>query len=79
MGCVFRLSCNGFCEIPLELKMKNVLQKLIPSPIEMGREAIIVLVGVTVAAFVISNFPKWQKLIQDGSITVKDESGRVIF
>lgn len=59
--------------------MQGALRKLIPSPVEIGREAIIVLAGVTIAALVISYFPAWQKRIQAASITVKDETGKILF
>lgn len=57
----------------------DVLKKLIPTPIEIGREAIIVAAGVTVAALVIKMWPKWSDYIQGASITVKDERGNVLW
>lgn len=59
--------------------MQSALKKLIPSPLEIGREAIIVMAGVTIAALVISYFPAWQRRIQEASITVKDATGNVLF
>lgn len=59
--------------------MKSVLKQLIPSPLEIGREAIIVMAGVTIAALVINYFKPWQKAVQDASITVKDQSGNVLW
>lgn len=57
----------------------SALKKLIPSPLEVGREALIVIAGVTVAALVISRFPAWQKMIQNASITVRDQNNNILF
>lgn len=55
------------------------LKKIIPSAPEVGREALIVLGGVLLAAWILSRFPKLQKFVSDSSITVKDSKGNTIF
>ncbi len=55
------------------------LKKIIPTAPEIGREALIVLGGVLMAAWILSRFPKLQKFVSDSSITVKDSSGKPIF
>lgn len=55
------------------------LSKLIPAPIEVGREALIVLGGVLIAAFILSRFPKLSAFVSSQSITVKDSSNNILF
>lgn len=57
----------------------SLIKNVIPTPVQVAREGLIVLGGVLLAAFVISRFPKLQTFVQDASITVKDGSGKVIF
>jgi hypothetical protein len=63
----------------MTLPIKTVVKKLIPSPLEVGREAIIVLGGIVIAAWVISRYPALKKFVSDSSITVKDQAGKVLF
>jgi hypothetical protein len=55
------------------------LSKIIPSAPEMGREIIIVLVGVLGAAYILSRFPALQAFVTANSVTVKNTSGTVLF
>lgn len=55
------------------------LKKIIPSAPEIGREALIVLGGVLIAAFILSRFPKLQRFVSDNSVTVKDTQGNSLF
>lgn len=54
------------------------LKKIIPEPAAVAREALIVLGGIVIAAYVISKFPKLQQFIQSNSVTLKDSNGDVI-
>lgn len=50
--------------------MNQALKKLIPSPLELGRETIIVIGGALVAALIIGQLPSvrnWMKAQWDGS------------
>ncbi len=50
--------------------MNQALKKLIPSPLELGRETIIVIGGALVAALIIGQLPmvrNWMKAQWDGS------------
>jgi len=55
------------------------LPNFVPTPPEMGREIIIVLVGVLGAAFILSRFPKLQAFVSANSVTVKDGGGQTIW
>lgn len=57
----------------------QTLKKIIPGPVVMTREVIIVLVGVLGAALIISRFPALKKLVTESSITVKDDKGEVLY
>lgn len=55
------------------------LKKIIPSAPEIGREALIVLGGVLIAAFIISRFPSLKKFVTENSLTVNDTKGNNIY
>lgn len=55
------------------------LQKIIPTPVEVGREALIVLGGLLIAALILSRFPKVRDFVAGQSITVKDSRNNVLF
>ena len=55
------------------------IQKVIPKPTEIAREALVVLAGVLIAAYILSRFPKLQSFVASNSLTVKDDSGNLLF
>ncbi|WP_431068103.1 hypothetical protein [Ralstonia holmesii] len=56
------------------------MSKWIPSPHEIVREGIIVLGGVLIAAWVLSRMPSVKAWVQQqGTLTVKDPSGNVLY
>jgi hypothetical protein len=55
------------------------MNKFIPTLPELTREVLIVLVGLIGAAFVLSRFPALRDFVTGNSLTVKDESGKVLF
>jgi len=55
------------------------IKKIIPSGPEVAREALIVLGGVLIAAWILSRFPALQKFVTDNSITVKNKDGNVMY
>jgi hypothetical protein len=55
------------------------LEKIIPTGPEVGREIIIVLLGVLGAAFILSRFPQLQQFVTSNSLTVKNDQGAVLF
>lgn len=55
------------------------IKPMIPAPHQIVREALIVLGGVLIASYVLSRFPKVQAFVQSNSITVKDNSGIVLY
>jgi len=57
----------------------DFLKKVIPSPLEVAREGLIVLGGLLLAAYVISKFPAVQKFVAANSLTVNDGDGKVLF
>lgn len=57
----------------------KIIKDVIPGPVVLAREVIIVLVGVLGAALIISRFPALKKLVTDSSITVKDDKGDVLY
>lgn len=60
--------------------MKQIdLKKIVPPPTAVLREALIVLGGVLIAAWVISRFPKLKQFVSDASITVNDSQGNNIW
>lgn len=60
--------------------MKNIdIKKIVPPPTAVLREALIVLGGVLIAAWVISRFPALKKFVSDASITVNDSQGNNIW
>lgn len=77
MGCFVCMSFGRFSQILMELKMK--LKTIIPAPEAVLREGVIVLGGLLIAAFVISRFPKLQQFVTGNSITIKNQSGEVLY
>ncbi len=55
------------------------IKQIVPPPAAVIREALIVLGGVLIAAFIISRFPTLQAFVQDNSVTVKGQDGKVLF
>ena len=55
------------------------LSKIVPTVPEVAREGLIVLGGLLLAAYVLSNFPKIRDWVTAQSITVKDSSGRTLY
>ena len=55
------------------------LKTLIPTGPQVAREAIVVLAGVLIAAFILSRFPALQKFVTDNSLTVKRDDGQIMF
>jgi hypothetical protein len=56
-----------------------LIKKIIPSPFEVGREALIVLGGVLIAAYVLSKFPALQTFVTANSVTVKNSDGKTLW
>ena len=54
------------------------MDKFIPSLPELTREVLIVLVGLVGAAFILSRFPALRDFVTGNSLTLKDQSGRVL-
>lgn len=74
MGCIVFLSCQYLArEFVLNLK------SIIPTGPQVAREALIVLGGLLVAAFILSRFPKLQKFVTQNSLTIKDDKGNTIY
>ena len=55
------------------------LKSIIPTGPQVAREALIVLGGLLVAAFILSRFPKLQKFVTQNSLTIKDDKGNTIY
>jgi hypothetical protein len=55
------------------------LKKIIPTGPEVVREALIVLGGVLIAAWVLSKFPALQQFVASNSVTVKDGNGNTLW
>jgi|GEM_PF-6982594 hypothetical protein len=54
--------------------------KIVPTAPEVAREAVIVLGGILIAAYVLSRFPKIRDWVAAQSITVKDaKSGQTLW
>jgi hypothetical protein len=52
----------------------------IPTPVEVGRETLIVIGGVICAALILSRFPGLKSWIADqGAITLRDSQDRVLW
>lgn len=58
---------------------KIPIKEIIPPPVAVLREGLIVLGGVLLAAYVISRFPAVQKFVMANSVTVKTEDGQVLY
>lgn len=48
------------------------LKSILPTGTEVAREALVVLAGVLVAAFVLSRFPKLKTFVTGQSVTVHE-------
>lgn len=59
--------------------MNMNLTKIIPTGPEVLREALIVLGGVLIAAWVLSKFPALQQFVASNSVTVKDGNGNTLW
>lgn len=57
----------------------SLLKKVVPSPVAVVREGMIVLGGLLLAAYVISKFPAVQKFVAANSLTVKDSDGKILY
>lgn len=55
------------------------IRDVVPPPARIATEVLIVLGGVLGAAFIISQFPALQKLVQSNSVVVKSDKGEVLF
>jgi hypothetical protein len=58
---------------------KIPFDKIIPAPVSVLREGLIVLGGVLLAAWVLSRFPALQSFVRASSITVDDKAGNNLF
>lgn len=55
------------------------IKEIIPPPVAVMREGLIVLGGILIAAFIISRFPSLKTWVTDNSVTLKDgDTGRTI-
>lgn len=57
----------------------SFVKAIIPTGPEVLREAVIVLGGVLIAAYVLSRFPKLQAFVASNSVTVKDGNGNTMW
>lgn len=55
------------------------LREIIPPPVAVLREGVIVLGGLLIAAYVISRFPKLQAFVTGNSLTVKTDKGDILY
>jgi hypothetical protein len=55
------------------------INKFLPSAPEISREALIVLCGTVLAAWVISRVPALQQFVLSSSVTVKDGGGKTLW
>jgi hypothetical protein len=55
------------------------LSKVIPPPVAVVREGVIVLGGLLLAAFVLSRFPRLRDWVTAQSITVKDPNNNILY
>ena len=74
LGCVLFLPSRN-----LDREFLLNLKSIIPTGPQVAREALIVLGGVLIAAFILSRFPKLQKFVSDNSLTVKDAAGNNLY
>lgn len=51
----------------------------LPSVPQVSREAVTVLAGILIAAFVISRFPALKNFVEGNSLTVKDPNNKIYF
>lgn len=61
------------------VKIPAIVKEIVPGPTEILREAIIVLAGVLIAAYVLNKFPAAKKYVEDASVTVKDGKGNTLY
>ena len=61
------------------MKTPSFIKQVVPPPVAVLREGLIVLGGVLLAAYVISKFPAVQKFVMANSVTVKTEDGQVLY
>jgi hypothetical protein len=61
------------------MKKLDLLKQIVPPPVAVLREGLIVLGGVLIAAYVISRFPSVQKFVMANSVTVKTDDGQVVW
>lgn len=57
------------------MKIPPKVKAVIPTGPEVIREALIVLGGVLIAAYIISRFPALKNMVRESSITVDDSQG----
>ncbi len=57
----------------------SILKQIIPTPVQVAREGLIVLGGVLIAAFILSRIPALKDFVTAQSITVKDPNNNVLF
>jgi hypothetical protein len=55
------------------------IKQIIPGPVPVLREGLIVLGGILIAAFIISRFPALKSFVVDNSVTLKDQDGKVVW
>ncbi|MGZ8301210.1 MAG: hypothetical protein ACXW2U_00750 [Telluria sp.] len=55
------------------------LPAVIPPPVAVMREGLIVLGGILIAAFILSRFPKVRDWVGAQSLTVRDSNNNVLF
>lgn len=55
------------------------LTKIIPTGPEVAREAVIVLGGILIAAFILSRFPRLRDWVAAQSVTLKDDKGNTLW
>lgn len=61
------------------MNLAKTIPKIIPPPVAVLREGLIVLGGLLLAAYILSKFPNLQKFVVSNSITVKDSAGDVLY
>lgn len=55
------------------------IKAIVPPPTSVLREGLITLGGILLAAFIISRWPAAKKFVESNSLTVKDDTGNVLF
>lgn len=63
----------------MKMNLAKTIPKIIPPPVAVLREGLIVLGGLLLAAYILSKFPNLQKFVVSNSITVKDSAGDVLY